>query len=65
FQLWLKIKTAECLDVQQAESPLNKFQRTRLDHSQELNEDYVELIDDIVLESCSARISVLATYLIV
>ena len=63
FQLWLKFKTIECLDAEQAESPLNKFQRTRLDHSQELNEDYVELIDDLVRESGSARITDIATNL--
>jgi DtxR family transcriptional regulator, manganese transport regulator len=38
----------------------NRFQRTREDHSRELNEDYVELIDDLIHETGVARITDLA-----
>jgi DtxR family transcriptional regulator, manganese transport regulator len=38
----------------------NRFQRTREDHSRELNEDYVELIDDLITENGHARITDLA-----
>jgi DtxR family manganese transport transcriptional regulator len=38
----------------------NRFQRTREDHSRELNEDYVELIDDLIRETKQARITDLA-----
>jgi DtxR family transcriptional regulator, manganese transport regulator len=41
----------------------NRFQRTREDHSRELNEDYVELIDDLIVETGEARITDLATRL--
>lgn len=39
---------------------LNKFQRTRQDHSRELNEDYVELIQDLIQEHGEARITDIA-----
>jgi DtxR family transcriptional regulator, manganese transport regulator len=33
----------------------NRFQRTRDDHSREIAEDYVELIDDLIKETGEAR----------
>jgi DtxR family manganese transport transcriptional regulator len=33
----------------------NRFQRTREDHSREIAEDYVELIDDLIKETGEAR----------
>lgn len=33
----------------------NQFQRTRADHSRETAEDYVELIDDLIVERGEAR----------
>jgi DtxR family manganese transport transcriptional regulator len=33
----------------------NRYQRTRDDHSREIAEDYVELIDDLIKESGEAR----------
>lgn len=41
----------------------NRFQRTRDDHSRELNEDYVELIDDLILEKGEARVTDIAARL--
>jgi DtxR family transcriptional regulator, manganese transport regulator len=41
----------------------NRFQRTRDDHSRELNEDYVELIDDLILEKGEARVTDIAAKL--
>lgn len=39
---------------------MNRYQRTREDHSNELNEDYVELIDDLIRQSGAARIKDIA-----
>ena len=40
--------------------PLNRFQRTRDDHSREVAEDYVELIEDLTKEIGEARATDLA-----
>ena len=42
-----------------ARSP-NRFQRTRDDHSREVAEDYVELIEDLTMETGEARATDLA-----
>lgn len=34
---------------------MNRFHRTRQDHSRELAEDYVELIDELIVEKGEAR----------
>ena len=34
---------------------MNRFSRTRADHSRELAEDYVELIDELITEKGEAR----------
>ncbi len=41
----------------------NRFQRTRDDHSREIAEDYVELIDDLIKETGEARAVELASRL--
>ncbi len=41
----------------------NRFQRTREDHSREIAEDYVELIEDLIRESGECRATDLATRL--
>lgn len=41
----------------------NRFQRTREDHSRELNEDYVELIDDLLQDRGEARVTDIAASL--
>lgn len=41
----------------------NRFQKIREDHSRELSEDYVELIDDLIIEKGEARTTDLASRL--
>ncbi len=46
-----------------SESAENRYQRTRDDHSREIAEDYVELIDDLIKEGGEARAVDLASRL--